>query len=129
VVFPDFQPMKVSEIPVCIYLLRQNPVFTSLRRYDMNGRFKMQGGKNWILLKEKNANRFFSDSHRLEIWSNPGPNGGSVAMDSEFEISHSCCTTSDFQQMGVPEKQFFIHLFQQNPVFTSLGPYTERIDL
>jgi hypothetical protein len=39
------------------------------RRYDMN------------------ANRFFEDSHWLEIWSNHfslsmGPNGGSVAMDS-----------------------------------------------
>ncbi len=47
----------------------------------------MQGGKNWIFLKEMNANRFFWDSHWLEIWSNHfspsmGPNGGSVAMDS-----------------------------------------------
>ncbi len=47
----------------------------------------MQGGKNWILPKEINANRFFCDSHWLEIWSNhlcPSmtPNGGSVAMDS-----------------------------------------------
>jgi hypothetical protein len=47
----------------------------------------MQGGKNWILLKDMNANRFFWDSHWLEIWSNHfcpsmGPNGGSVAMDS-----------------------------------------------
>jgi hypothetical protein len=47
----------------------------------------MQGGKNWILPKEINANRFFWDSHWLEIWSNHlcpsmGPNGGSVAMDS-----------------------------------------------
>jgi hypothetical protein len=60
-----------------------------LRRYDMNGRFQMQGGKNWILPKEMNANRFFWDSHWLEIWSNHfcpsmGPNGGSVAMDSEM---------------------------------------------
>jgi hypothetical protein len=30
-----------------------------LRRYDMSGRFQMQGGKNWILPKEINANRFF----------------------------------------------------------------------
>ena len=30
VVFPDFQPMRVSEEPVCIYLFQQNPVFTSL---------------------------------------------------------------------------------------------------
>ncbi len=55
---------------------------------DMNGRFQMQGGKNWFLPKEMNANRFFRDSHWLEIWSNHfypsmGPNGGSVAMDSD----------------------------------------------
>ncbi len=53
----------------------------------MNGRFQMQGGKNWFLPKEMNANRFFWDSHWLEIWSNHfypsmGPNGVSVAMDS-----------------------------------------------
>ncbi len=53
----------------------------------MNGRFQMQGGKNWILPKEMNANRFFWDAHWLEIWSNhfcPSmvPNGGSVARDS-----------------------------------------------
>jgi hypothetical protein len=53
----------------------------------MNGRFQMQGGKNWILPKEVNANRFFWDSHWLEIWSNHfcpsmGLNGGSVATDS-----------------------------------------------
>jgi hypothetical protein len=54
---------------------------------DMNGRFQMQGGKNWILPKYINANRFFWDSHWLEIWSNHfcpsmGLNGGSVATDS-----------------------------------------------
>jgi hypothetical protein len=52
----------------------------------MNGRLQMQGGKNRILPKNMNANRFFWDSHWLEIWSNHfcpsiGPNGGSVAMD------------------------------------------------
>ncbi len=57
----------------------------------MNGRFQMQGGKNWFLLKVMNANRFFCDSHWLEIWSNHfypsmGPNGGSVAMDSVQEL-------------------------------------------
>jgi hypothetical protein len=30
-----------------------------LRRYDKNGRSKMQGGKNRIYPKEINANRFF----------------------------------------------------------------------
>ncbi len=54
---------------------------------DMNGNFQMQGGKNWILPKYINANRFFWDSHWLEIWSNHfcpsmGLNGGSVATDS-----------------------------------------------
>jgi hypothetical protein len=51
----------------------------------------MQGGKNWILPKDINANRFFLDSHWLEIWSNHlcpsmGPNGGSVAMDSVLAV-------------------------------------------
>jgi hypothetical protein len=54
----------------------------------------MQGGKNWFLPKEMNANRFFWDSPWLEIWSNHfypsmGPNGGSVAMDSAHFIK-SC---------------------------------------
>jgi hypothetical protein len=57
------------------------------RLYDMNGIFQMQGGKNRILPKYINANRFFWDSHWLEIRSNHfcpsmGPNGGSVATDS-----------------------------------------------
>jgi hypothetical protein len=56
------------------------------RRYNMNGGSQMLGGKNWILPKEINANRFFRDSHWLEIWTNhlcPSmvPNEGSVAMD------------------------------------------------
>jgi hypothetical protein len=60
----------------------------------MNGRFQMQGGKNLFFPKEMNANRFFWDSHWLEIWSNHfypsmGPNGGSVAMDSELEFLKS----------------------------------------
>ncbi len=62
-------------------------VFRYAEAVDMNGRFQMQGGKNWFLPKEMNANRFFWDSHWLEIWSNHfcpsmGPNGGSVATDS-----------------------------------------------
>ncbi len=47
----------------------------------------MQGGKNWILSKEMNANRFFRDFHWLEICKNHlrlsmGQKEGSVAMDS-----------------------------------------------
>ncbi len=30
VVWPDFQPMRVPEEPVCVHLFRQNPVFSSL---------------------------------------------------------------------------------------------------
>ncbi len=57
----------------------------------MNGRFQMQGGKNWILPKQVNENRFFWDSHWLEIWSNHfcpsmGLNGGSVATDSDLTV-------------------------------------------
>ncbi len=60
----------------------------ALRRYDKNRRYQMQGGKNWILPKEINANRFFWDSHWLEIWQkhlcpSMGPKGGSVAKDFE----------------------------------------------
>jgi hypothetical protein len=68
-------------------LSKKVQLLSLLKRYDINGRFQMQGGKNWIFPKEMNANRFFWDSHWLEIWSNHfcpsiGPNGGSVAMDS-----------------------------------------------
>ena len=61
----------------------------------MNGRFQMQGGKTRILPKEINVNRFFWDSHWLEIWSNHffpsmGPNGGSVATDSGDGYSLLC---------------------------------------
>ena len=62
------------------------------RGYDMNGRFQMQGGKNWFFPKEMNANRFFWDSHWLEIWSNNfcpsmGPNGGSVAIRTQYRCT------------------------------------------
>ncbi len=65
-------------------------LYVMVNRGDMNGRFQMQGGKNWIFSKEINANRFFWDSHWLEIWKNllcpsMGPKGGSVAMDSELK--------------------------------------------
>jgi hypothetical protein len=55
----------------------------------MNGRSEMQGGKHWILPEEVNANRFFCDSHWLEIWKNhfcssTGPNRGNVALEGDF---------------------------------------------
>ncbi len=45
-------------------------IISCLRRYDTNVRSQMQGCKNWILPKEIKANRFFWDSHWLEIWKN-----------------------------------------------------------
>ncbi len=63
-----------------------NPVSEAVRH---DGRFQMQGGKNFILPKEINEKRFFWDSYWLEVCSNHlypsmGPNGGSVAMDSGY---------------------------------------------
>ncbi len=66
---------------------RRQGISSTPEAVDMNGRFQMQGGKNWILPKYVKANGFFWDSHWLEIWSNHfcpsmGLNGGSVAIDS-----------------------------------------------
>jgi hypothetical protein len=52
----------------------------------------MKEYKNWFFPKEINANRFFGDSHWLEIWKNhfcPSigpPNGGRVAADSALAV-------------------------------------------
>ncbi len=92
-------PSLHSNVYVIIYFILVHKVINNWfgkcagthRRYDMNGRFQKQGGKNWILPKETNANLFFWDSLWLEIWSNHfcpsmGPNGGSVGMESGWEI-------------------------------------------
>jgi hypothetical protein len=78
----------------------------------MNGRFQMQGGKNWFLPKEMNANRFFWDSHWLEIWSNHfypsmGPNGGSVAMDS-VQCYYICASARVKQLICKKNVSFYI---------------------
>jgi hypothetical protein len=81
--------MRVSEEPVCIHLFRQNPVITTLhlRSPVLVVPALIQDGQNWILQKEINADRFFWDSHWLEIRKCPlclsmGPNGGSAASAS-----------------------------------------------
>ncbi len=78
--------LRVLRLEVSVYNVYTTNQFPEAVRH-MNGRFQMQGGKNWILPKEMNANRFFWDSHWLEIWSNHlfpsvGPNGRIVAMVS-----------------------------------------------
>ncbi len=58
-------------------------------RYDMNGKSQMQGGKNWILLKDINKNRFFGDSHWLEIWKNhlcPSMGSRRYDMNKSFQM-------------------------------------------
>jgi hypothetical protein len=81
----------------------------------MNERFQMQGGKNRILPKEMNANRFCRDSHWLEIWSNHlfpymGPNGGSVAMEwtqerTKFDMAEKAVlatgATTMYKRVGI----------------------------
>ncbi len=62
----------------------------------MNGRSQMHGGKNWIFPKEICANRFFWDSHWLEIWKyiyvplcpSMEPNGWSVASGYGLSFDH-----------------------------------------
>ena len=64
-VFPDFQPMRISEEPVCIYLFRQNPFFTSLHLrspvYDvppLDIQYAIRSHRRWLrrllLFSEKN---------------------------------------------------------------------------
>ncbi len=138
-VWPDFQPMRVREEPVCILLFQQNPVFTTLHFKSPIHVVPPQGGKNWILPQEINANRYFWDFHWLEIWKNHschsmGPNGRSVVMDSgettyvpPFILMASMVPHGrtyvvfiDLQAMRVSEEPVCIYLFLQNPFFTSL---------
>jgi hypothetical protein len=75
----------------------------------------MQGGKNWILPKEMNANRFLWDSHWLEIWSNHfcpsmGPNGGSVAMDSDQPTyKHYPARPKKYMMLGANTIRIYVH--------------------
>ncbi len=70
----------------------RNSAFVSLGGTTWTGDLKCRAAKNWILPKEIIANRFFWDSHWLEIRENHlcpsmGPNGGSVALDSDVACS------------------------------------------
>jgi hypothetical protein len=50
----------------------------------MNGRFQLQGGKNWILRKEISANWFFWDSHWLEIYARNAQFSRQQAQNARF---------------------------------------------
>jgi hypothetical protein len=81
----------------------------------MNWRSQIQGGKNWILPREINANRLFRDSHWMKIWKNHlcpsmGPNGGSGAMDS-FPIYSLVRYTVE-----VDKKMLNIHIYHSESV-------------
>ncbi len=48
-IFRDFQPMIASEEPVCMYIFRQNPVFTSLHKISRSCCTALDAGcQNWI---------------------------------------------------------------------------------
>jgi hypothetical protein len=51
---------KLVQRPAILPLSQRNNIERSPEAvYDMNGRSQMQRGKNWILSKDINANRFF----------------------------------------------------------------------
>jgi hypothetical protein len=99
--------MRVSEEPVCIYLFRQNPVFTSLhlrspeevqqeRETSNAGREKLdfseRGKQKPVLLRLSLAVNLEKTTY-VKLCPFMGPNRGSVAMDSGiwfwFEISQN----------------------------------------
>ncbi len=67
----------------------------------------MKGGKNWILSKEINTNRFFWNSHWLEIWKThqcpaADPNGGSVAIWTPLKESFAYVPSSYLVSIPIP---------------------------
>ncbi len=59
---------------------------------------------NWILPKERNANRFFWDSHWLEIWVHS--HAPSIRSHRGTKV-----VWPDFQRMRVPEEPRFVLIF------------------
>jgi len=75
----------------------------------------------WLLPKYINANRFFGDSHWLEIWSNHfcpsmGRNGGSVATDSVFTPQAQRRTILQYFSVAIilPNRGICAHPKQKN---------------
>ncbi len=69
-----------------------NQFFWDSKARALNTMSQMQGGQNWILPKDINANGFFWDSHWIKMWKNHhspsmGLSEGSVASASEH-IEH-----------------------------------------
>ncbi len=79
--------------------------FSRQRRWTWTGDFKCREVKTGFC-RNINANRFFGDSHWLDIWSNHfcpsmGLNGGSVATDSEWK---------QFSYLSVCSRLFFLYI-------------------
>jgi hypothetical protein len=103
-------------------MYRTGTLYSPVDYYDftetvvMNSWSQMVGGLNRLLPKEINANRFFWDSHWLEIWSNHfcpsmGPNGGSVAMGSGLtRLSFPCFNTNVFYAKTLQQQKIEIRL-------------------
>jgi hypothetical protein len=81
----------------------------------------MQGGKNWILPTEININRFFRNSHWLEIWKNHlyssmGPNGGIVALNSESRFYYRRVVKTGFCPRGLSQTNEKQHHFNEKSI-------------
>ncbi len=110
VVWQDFQPMRVRRRTGLHSSISAKSSFY-LPAFEISyrlGRSQMQGGKNWILPKEINPNRFFWESHWLEIaMENPlmslyGTEWTERAMDSAhvpFQLNRAECEKPVFCHM------------------------------
>jgi hypothetical protein len=130
VVWPDFQPMRVPEEPVCIDIFRQNPVFTSLRLKSPVHVHRLW--TFWRNLKCVDGPRLLMQNNLL--WNSSEKTKCSLhfAKACLFQPrvhSHASSIRShrgkkvvwpDFQPMRVAEEPVCVHLFRQKLVFTSL---------
>jgi hypothetical protein len=84
----------------------------------MNRRCQMQGGQNWILPKVINEDRFFSDSHWLEIRKNQlcpskvrmdGVRLPPLYLGKDFQLERhflQCRSRSQCESLGNRQPQF-----------------------
>jgi hypothetical protein len=126
VVFPNLQLMRVSEEPVCIYLFRQNPVFTSLHLRSPESiatlpPFRPIEGHTWFFqpmrVSEEPVYIHLKSSFYLPAFeiTREHSHAPSIRSHRGTEVPFP-----DFQPMRVSEEPVCIYLFRQNPVFTSL---------
>ncbi len=96
--WPDFQPMRVQEEPVCIHLFRQNPVFTSLH---LKSRLRSQQACSANSIQKSSLGKTFP-TQKLEL-------------DSNFFLiySFSKCSTGMFWMTGLFQTKLSFKLTRQ----------------